>query len=355
MKKPTLVLAIIVAIIAIGAAVAGATDFSHDTSEDEKISKDKSLSQKQSQDEKDSKTKRKARTDSKGRDKTSSKSDKKSGQLGKNDGLDLSLPVQALFSDLPLHDYKLPADFGWTGDEGGGVINTTRADWFRNQAQANAKLDVEEQAKVQAYVLEILGAGARTGQAMINLQKAVAKFGAIRRDKDGNIEITGLGADDLQVLANGSMAATAAPGTIQDTRIKSKMDRIMKATFPACRFQGDITAIQCGTIGLHLSSPPSLKVDAVEWWRLGEQGGGSFAGLSGTYKVSSAWSWSQALEDAKGDSNFSKLAQETAASTEKMESEGRTFDAVMTKRKAVESMSANKAAVGPGKFMPGIH
>jgi len=353
MSKLTAIALALVLVMAAG--VASATEFSHDTSDDSKDSKEKSLSQKNSNDEKDSKTKRKSKSKSTGKDKTDSDSDKKSGSLGENRGLDISLPAQSLFTELPLDVYLLPADFGWSGYMGGGVTNTSTADFYRNQAANNAPLEAEPQTKVQEYVLQILRAGARTGQAILDLQKQIAAFGAVTKDSKGNIEVTGLGEEDLLTLANGCMAATATQGAIKDKRIKLKMDSILKNGVPPCRFQGDLSAIQCGRISLQLSSPPALKVDALEWWRLGEGGAGSFAGLSGSYKVSSAWSWSQALESARNDSRFTKIASEASTSAEKMESEGRTFDAVMSRKKSLDAMTANKAGVGPGKFMPGIH
>jgi len=198
-------------------------------------------------------------------------------------------------------------------------------------------------------------AGAQTGQAILYLQDMVAKFGAVTRDKKGNIEVVGLGQDDLITLADGAMIAAGKPEGLKDKRIKAKLDKVTTAPFPSCRFAGDLTSIQCGTISLTLSSPPTVKLQAVEWFRLGEGGAGSFAGLSSSYKVSSAWSWSKMLEDAKNNSRFTKLAQEASTSAEKMESEGRGFDAVMVRKKSLDAMTANKAGVGPGKFMPGIH
>lgn len=345
---------IIVAGLLLGAGIAGAADYGNDTSEDLKISKEKQLSQKATQDEKKTNTKRTTKNKQKGKDITESTSRKQTGSFGENDGLDVSMTAQSLFPELPLEPpYLLPADFGWTGREGRDVINTTKADFFRNQAASNAPLDDEEQAKIQAYILQILKAGGRTGEAIQVLQRQIAKLGKVTKDKTGEYVVRGLGKDDVVTLASGAMKATA--DKITDKWINAKMDSITKNPFPACRWQGELTAIQCGKILVHLASPPVLKLDMVEWFRLGESGGGSFAGVSGTFKVSSSWSYSQALEDAKGDSKFTKIATEASTAAERMESEGRTFDAVMTKKKAIDSMTANKAGMGPKGFLPSVH
>ncbi len=320
-----------------------AADFSSDTGSDTKQSKEQSLSQKNNREQKASSSHKKSKSRSTGRDKTASRSAKESGTVGANEGLDLGLPAQALFT-LPGMVYLLPADFGWTGQIPGGV-NTTTAEYYHQRATSNATLEPEEQEQVRAYLCQVAEAGALVGQAMINLQKDIPRIGRLTRDNKGNIEVRGIGADDLQTLATGAMRQAEK---MNDKRIRSQLDRILTDE-TTCRYQGDVTRIQCGRAFLDLASPPVLKIDGVEWY------GAAFAGLSGSYKVASSWSWSKALEDAQNDSRFSKYAAEVAETAEKMEAEGKSFEAVQARKKAIEQMKANKAGMSPGKFLPGVH
>lgn len=330
--------------VLLAATAAGAAEFSAETSEDLKTSKEKTMTIKKNVEKKSSTTRKTGRSNSTGRDQTRSKSDKQSGTLGRNEALDLSLPAQAIFT-FPAITYLLPVDFGWTGELPNGAVNTTRADFYRQRAGSNSTLEPEEQQKVRAYVNDIATTGAQIGQAMLNLQQDIGQIGKLERDGKGNIEVRGIGADDLQILATGAFLRS---GNITDRRISAKLTEIRNDRAP-CRFQGDTNRIQCGRASLDLATPPVLRIDGVEWF------GSSFAGLSGSYKVSSSWSWAKALEDAKGDSRFEKFAKETAAAAEQLEAAGQSFDATMTRKKAVEKMKANKAGVGPGKFMPSIH
>jgi len=104
---------------------------------------------------------------------------------------------------------------------------------------------------------------------------------------------------------------------LTDKRLQQDLAAILSDVTP-CRLTGDPSTISCGSAVLHLTAPPSLRWRQVEWF------GGAFGGITGQYKVSSAWSWQQTLEDGTSANSF---ARRTA---DQLEASGDTFDAVMT-------------------------
>jgi hypothetical protein len=90
-------------------------------------------------------------------------------------------------------------------------------------------------------------------------------------------------------------------------------------------------------------------------WYVAEGMNTGFAGVTASYKVASSWSWSKALEDAKSDSRFTKYAKEASTAAEHLEAEGKSFEAAMSRRKAVEQMQGSKQGLSAGKFMPSVH
>lgn len=339
-------------IAALVAAPAFAADYSSDTGSDSKQSEDKSLSIKNSRDNKDSTTTKKGRSTSIGRDKQRSSTDKESGTVGSNDGLDITLPAPMLFVDWQPPTPRLARDFRLTGDLGGGMINTTYQDYLAQAARVNKPVaDITDEADIRRYLIEVAEAGAVLGQAQIYLQTDTAKIGKIKRDKDGTVEVQGLGQDDLLNLAAGALKR--AQRQISDARIKLQLAKIKKDPMP-CRFAGEPSLIQCGQAVLTLGAPPVLKITGMPWYSADGFHTG-FAGVSATYKVASSWSWSKALEEAKSDSKFSKFAVEASTAAEHLEAEGKSLEAAMSRRKAVEKMQASKQGLSAGKFMPGVH
>ena len=327
-----------------------AADTSHDTSADSKESKEKSISTKGSTDKKDSESTRKSRTKSKGKEKTKSTSKRESGTLGKNASLDLSISGRSLFTNDVR--YKLPVDLGLSAQHKNGVIDLLRQDWIRHCAAANATVTEADanEAALRTYLGEVARMGATIGQALIYLQQDIPLIGKMQKTKTGEIEITGLGANDLQLLAAG--AFKRAEAKISDLRILSQLSAITSNT-EACRLVGGVEQnmrIQCGQATITLSSPPDLVYQGTPWY-----GSNGYSGISASYRVSSSWSWSQALEAAKTDSQFARYATEASDSSEHMESEGKSLEAAMTRRQAVDWMRANKTNMGAGKFMPSVH
>lgn len=322
---PTIVFSLI-------SCVAWAADFSQDTSAGKSLGKDESLSVKGSKEDRSSKTK------SRGSESNKSKSQRSESRRGGNSSLDASIPARALFTEEIR--YKLPEDLGLaiTADAT-GKISLTEAELLQSTAKSNARISsVTEEKPVREYLYEVAKFGAVVGQAQLNLNDDISKIGVIQRNKSGELEVTGLGADDIKTLANG--AFKRAKTTITDPRIKSGLDAILNDKTP-CRFAGEPSQIVCGTTALVLNTPPNLKYNGVEWY------GGSYAGISGSYRASSSWSWSKALENASGSSSFDRNVADD------LESQGKSVEAVMTRKKAVERSKSNKTNMSPSKFLPG--
>lgn len=342
-----------VASLLIAISNADAADFSSDSSSDSKISSDKNMSVKNSTENKDSKTKRKSKSTSTGKDKTKGSSDKNTGTVGTSGGLDVTLPAPLLFTDWQPPTARLTRDFGLTGDEGYGFVNVAQQEFLTQAARANQPISsVTDENAIRQYLISIAEAGAVLGQAQLYLQMDSGKIGNLqRREEDGTVEVRGLGQADLIRLAAGALKK--AQEQIADQRINLSLAKL-KADDTSCRFVGDLAQIQCGRAVLTLSVPPVLKIGGMPWYAADGFNTG-FAGISASYKVSSSWSWNQALEDAKSDSVYAKEAVEASTAAEKLEAQGNSYEAAMTRRRAIEKMQKSGYTLSPSKFIPGIH
>lgn|GEM_PF-6361910 len=327
-------------------------DFSIDSGSDTKQAEDRSLSIKSNKDKKDSTSTRKGKSTSTGRDKQRSSSYRENGTVGTSDGLDITLPAPMLFVDWQPPTPRLARDFRLSGDVGGGMVNTSYQGNLSQFARVNTPIaDITDEAEIRRYLVEVEEAGAVLGQAQLFLQADVAKIGKISRQKDGTVEVRGVGQDDILLLARGALRK--AQMQITDVRIKMQLERLKRDLTP-CRFAGDPSQIQCGQAVLTLGAPPVLKIAGMPWY-VADGFHTGFAGVSATYKIASSWSWSKALEEAKSDSRYSKYAEEVAATAEHMEAEGKSLEAAMSRRKAVEKMKSNRQGFSAGKFLPTIH
>ena len=229
----------------------------------------------------------------------------------------------------------LPVDFGLAAqNDDSGWVNTTDQGWLEQQAKSGRKVSaITDESALRRYINTVASFGARAGQAQILLKNWINKIGGVQKAKGGEYEITGLGADDIVSLA---AAAWLQAENITDRRIKQDLERILSDKTP-CRLSGDVANIACGAMVINLAAPPSLRFRTVEWY------GGAFAGISTSYKVSSAWSWQKALEDSTGSNSF------TRRTADELEAQGNAFDATMTRKRAVERSRTNKSTMSSGK------
>lgn len=323
-------------------------DLSVDTGQDRKAGKDTSVSGRASSESRDSKTKRKSYSKSTGGESSLSSSGRFAAAMDRQSSLDLQLPIGTLFLDKS-QPWKTTADFGLGGDLGNGVIFATAQEYQAALAKGNGKITDAgvNEAQLKAYLLDLARQGTLIAQAAIYLQDDVAAVGRLTRKPDGSVEVRGLGGEDLKILARG--AIQRATESVSDGRLKDTLARIEKDVAEStCRFAGDVTTIKCGSTVLSVTTPPVARYNGIAWFSATE----GFGGLHGSYRVASNWSYSQALEAMKSDSAFSRWAAEVSAATENLEAQGKSREAVITKRKAVEKAASSKVGLSVARFLP---
>ena len=305
-----------------------ASDFGADTSKGQNSQRDKTLSTKSSMEDRISNLK------SMSKDTSSNSSKKNTGSLSGGGGLDLTIPARALFEEEI--EYLLPVDLGLAAKAQNGWINSTSAEYFATAAKSGVSISsITDESKVLSYLQEVAQFGARIGQAQLNLNRYLKELGSLKKTKtrDG-YEVTGLGADDFILLAAGAWIEAEQ---ITDHRIRMQLPLILNSN--KCRLTEG--GILCGQALLQLSTPPTLKFKGYQWY-----GENSFAGISGSYKVSTAWSLAKSLEN--GSSSTTSIKEQA----DRLESEGRTKEAVMTRKQGVERSKSNKTSMNPGKHVP---
>jgi hypothetical protein len=326
MKK---LLIMTVAAIITTSSLAYSADVSSDTTRGKSDSQDQSVSLRTSVEKKISASK------SESHDSSNSSSRRKNNGKSRDGKLDLILPFRAFIPEDV--EYRQAADLGLAASvEGGGMINTTVAEWFDQAKKTSAAIgSFADLAPIVNYIEELARFGARAGQAQINLNKSFARLGA-KKAKNGVTEVTQLGADDLAPLV---VEAWIAAESITDNRIKAGLGAILRYN-AICRFTpaGDVA---CGDLILSLSSPPSLKLRGLVWY-----GQDQFAGLSGNYAVSSSWSLSDTFEKAQGVSNAKR------SEVSDLLAKGKATEAADSRRKSISKDRSSKASVSPSKFIP---
>jgi len=310
-------------------SLAYSADVSSDITHGKSDSQDQSVSLRTSVEKKISASK------SESHDSSNSSSRRKNNSKSRDGKLDLTLPFRAFIPEDV--EYRQAADLGLAASvEGGGMINTTMAEWYDQAKKSSAFISsFANEDPIRDYIEELARFGARAGQAQINLNKYFAELGA-KKAKNGVTEVTQLGADDLAPIA---VEAWVAAESITDSRIKAGLAAILRYK-SECRFtsSGDV---DCGNILLSLSSPPSLKLRGMVWY-----GQDQFAGLSGNYAVSSSWSLSDTFEKAQGVSNAKR------SEVSDLLAKGKATEAADSRRKSISKDRSSKASVSPSKFIP---
>ncbi len=338
---------------------AAAQDASYDTSKGRKSSKEQSIQHKKTIDKKDSTGSRKSTTKSQGADKTSQDTWRSSGQDASQKSADVAMPLEAVFMDkiAVLEEQtepfktcriatnpKLLRDFGLTAEISPGVIDVTAADFLAKAAQSNSGIKAIADEKAIIYYKNCLAYyGALIGQAYLYLSQDVNAG----RNKSGNIDIKGMGYDDFATLADAALLRAVESG-LTNTTIKGLYDRAVNDKHP-CLFDKSLENIKCGASVISIGGSPQLTVSGIKMY------GGGFAGYQGTFKVSKSWSYTTALESLKTNSKYAKFAEDVSNYTEELESQGRSREAVLVRKKAVDLAKSGKQAVSPSKLLPSIN
>jgi len=336
-----------------------AQDASYDTSKSRKSTKEQSIQHKKSIDKKDSTGSRKSKTRTQGTDTTTQDTARTTGQDASQKGADVIMPLEAVFLDKiavleaqtePFNlckvatNPKLLRDFGLTAEISPGVIDAIAADFLAKSAQSNSGLKtIADEKAIKNYRKLPCLLRALIGQAYLYLSGDLNAG----RNKNGNIDIKGMGYDDFSTLAEASLLRAVETG-FTNTTIKGLYDRAVNDNQP-CMFDRTLENIKCGPTVMTIGGSPQLTVSGIKMY------GDGFAGYQGTFKVSRSWSFTTALENLKTNSKYAKFAEEVSNYTEELESQGRSREAVLVRKKALELAKSNKQAVSPSRLLPQIH
>jgi hypothetical protein len=353
----------IILFLLILANTAYALDLGIDNNKSQKIDREKSLSTKNTEEQRTSSGTKKSNTTTTGSDKNDQQIVKEVGQRQKSSVLDITLPLGNIFlpslamleTSKPKLKYHLlsnprqAADFGLSAEIQPGVVDSIKADLLSKGATSNSSVTSigGNNIQLQTYRDNLALYGVVIGQAYLNLSSDLAALNAkVTKDKDGNIVVHDLGYNDLLTLADGALLR--AINKIHDRRLqKIYQSTVTDKTF--CRFAGSITEIQCGSSMITISGKPTLVA-------LGETifSSNSFAGFTGNYKISSSWSYDQALEKLKSTTKFKKMAEEASKYADNLESKGKSRDAILIKKMALSQAKSGKTSLSLGRFIPGV-
>lgn len=349
---------IVVLLLLCWCGIAGAVDTAGETGKDKKQDKERSTTTRKSIEDRESEGTRTSSTTSKGFDRQSSEVLKDLGQAMQSSGADVTLSLEVVFLDrlaeLERTDPRfrecgvvtrprLPADFGLSGDRGGRTINLTRQENFARMAAANAPVP-GDQAGLKQYMGCLTSYGAYIGQAYIYLTQDLAGIqGTVSKDRSGQITVRGMGYDDFVLLAEAALNKATADGGITNATIRRTHERAGQDC--PMRWDRELSRISCGGNLMTLDTKPQLAIGGVPWY------GEKFAGYAGSYKLSRAWSYSSALEALKSTAKFARYAEDVATFAENLESKGKTREAVLVRKKAVDRVRSGRNTVSPARLM----
>ncbi|EKD41006.1 MAG: hypothetical protein ACD_74C00082G0005 [uncultured bacterium] len=347
-----------------GSALAAGGNLSTDHDNSSRTDSDQGKSVKRTEEHRKSEGSKTAATDSLGVDIRAQESVKMASQSQKGNSLDISIDLQAVFleglyrmeqthpvlsSKKLLTNPRLPADFGLTAVIRPGWIDAIRAKGMREMAVSNAPVSsLGDEDALQQYKIDLAYYGAVIGQAYLYLSQDLSALdaGARKKDKTGAVTVNKLGYLDFQTLADAALAK--ANTSITDLRIKRLYDSIVADKTP-CRFADSTSKIQCGGTMVIVGTQPELYANGVNVY------GKAFAGYSGSYKLSSSWSYSQAVENLKSSGTFSRFAEDVSRYADELTSRGQGREAIETKKKAMSAVASGKRGLSLSGLLPGIH
>lgn len=357
---------LILLVIAYGNLAFASPAIDIDTTESDKFQVDKSTQQKKSVDKKESKGDKESETNSTGQDNMSQSQWKAEQQANKSSGVEISVGIDALFvnyiADLEKNDVlpfsycklytkpKVAEDFGFTAmrqqGNGSATIDTIRASMLEQAAKSNASVDSmssnsNEHLKVYRDCMAYYGAV--IGQSILTLNNELPKIAKVNEDKKRNEKIVqDIGLEDLKMLAQGSINKTLKSG-VNSQFVKNYYDKVIGGD-QDCRFNGAVQSINCGITTMEISSKPNLEVAGVQYF--GSFGSNSFfAGLSGNYRISASFSYSNAVDQLESVSKYSKFAKDVQTYKEELLSKGYAKEAVSLTKKAYDWAASNKTSV----------
>lgn len=346
-----------------------AMDVSTDSSKTQKEDTDESQTQKKSIDKKESEGNRRSRNRSIGKDITESETVKGIEQAMKSRSIDISQSLEVIFIPLiadaetsgrePFASCrvatrpKLPADFGLTAQISPVMIDSIKADWLSKAAASNARLETETEKGIHEYKNCLAYYGLVIAQAYLNLSDNLRDVGAqVIQEKGKDMvfnHVNDLSLPDFITLAEAAFEKAAQQ--VEEGKVSTDRFKTFKrvTTDIPCYFNGAVERINCGGGTITISAPPQLQYGGLQVY------GSGFYGFQGTYKISSNYSYSNALEDMQSVSKYRKWVKEVSQFAEALRSKGMAKEAVYVEKKAWELAKSGKVGVSPGKLMPGVN
>lgn len=316
--------------------------------------RERSGSIKRSRDNRDSKGSRSQNSRSTGTDKQVQDALRKVRQAMQSSSADVQMSLEAVFLNKILEleettepfkscrvmsNPRLPASFGLSSEIEPGAIDTIKSQYLQQYATSSGKVsDVIDEKEILQYRDCLALYGAFIGTAYLNLTGAVEQL----KSDSGTI-----GHDDILKLAAEALDKAVAKGVTGTKGIKALHERILKAQGP-CYFDNSVTNIKCGISSLVLGGKPQLYAGSIPVY------GAGFSGFTGTYRVSRAWSYSDAIEALKSTSTYSKVAKDISTYTEKLESEGKAYEAALVKKTLIKKASSGKKSLNISGLLPSL-
>lgn len=316
--------------------------------------RERSWSIKRSRDNKDSKGSRTQRSRSTGTDKQVQDALRKVRQAMQSSSADVQMSLEAVFLNKILEleettepfkscrvmsNPRLPASFGLSAEIAPGAFDSIKSQYLQQLAASNGRVsDVADENGILAYRDCLALYGAFIGTAYLNLTGSVEQL----KSDAGSI-----GHDDILKLAAQALQKAVEGGVTEAKGVKALHERILKAQGP-CFFDSAVNNIKCGVSSLVLSGKPQLYAGSIPVY------GAGFSGFTGTYRVSRAWSYSDAIEALKSTSTYSKVAKDISSYTERLESEGRAYESALLKRNALKAVYSGKKSLNISGLLPNL-
>ncbi|MFN3481040.1 MAG: hypothetical protein ACK415_11760, partial [Thermodesulfovibrionales bacterium] len=282
-------------------------------------------------------------------------------QLARSSGAEVSVDIMTLFlqkaAELErrgdnsifgkcqvISHPKLPPDFGITSQKG-KAIDIVRADYIQRSAASSARFStIGDEGKLLEYRDCLAEYGGIIGQAYLNFLDDISMIATFKKEKNNEVErIEGINYDELVRIASETWDRTVRDG-ITSQAIRDMVNTIRRDR--ECTFDQRVEHINCGGLSITLSSSPSLVYGATQFY------GGKYAGFSGTYRVSTTWSYMQAVELLRSTTKYARIAQEVASYTEQLEAQGKVRDAVMVRKNLWEMAKTGKSTVSLNNLLP---
>lgn len=330
---------LLVTILAL-AVPAGAVDFSAEAGSNKQVDKDRSMALRHSIEKRLSTTVASTHNDS------ASRNQSHQNNLSTAANSSINISVLSLIPDPGLKYLQL-SDLGLAAEYEDGFVNSTAAQFYNSSFAAGAPAaKVGDGAAIIDYIKSVANTGLEIAQAEMYLIDRAATLSGKKTskslDKEGLVlnAAAVLGVDDLPPLAAQAwLDAEKGVRSRQLVRLRERIDADLKQV---CRLNGT-NSIACGSTVLNVTMPPRLTTGGVEIF-----GATTFAGLSANIVVSRTTSLQAAFDSSRNtsDSMRSEIAD--------LDSEGRSFEAAMNRKEALNRSKGSKKNMGIGKYIPGL-